>query len=63
MPSKRAGDLKDALVGPEHLLIGLLREETGVAACVLGHLTLGLDAVRAEVMRLREEDKNAGPDE
>lgn len=39
-------------VGTEHLLLGLLREEEGVAAQVLMHLGLSLEAVRSEVLNL-----------
>jgi ATP-dependent Clp protease ATP-binding subunit ClpA len=39
-------------VGTEHLLLGLLREQEGVAAQVLIHLGAGLDRVRAEVLAL-----------
>ena len=38
--------------GTEHLLLGLLREEEGVAAQVLMNLGLGLDEVRKEVLHL-----------
>ena len=39
-------------VGTEHLLLGLLREEEGVAAQVLMNLGLSLASARAEVMNL-----------
>ena len=44
--------LKHNYVGTEHLLLGLLREEEGVASQVLMNLGLRLVDVRAEVMRL-----------
>lgn len=39
-------------VGSEHILLGLLREQEGVAAQVLMNLGLRLDSVRAEVLAL-----------
>jgi ATP-dependent Clp protease ATP-binding subunit ClpA len=39
-------------VGTEHLLLGLLREEEGVAAVVLVHLGLKLEDVREEILHL-----------
>jgi ATP-dependent Clp protease ATP-binding subunit ClpC len=39
-------------VGTEHLLLGLVREEEGVAAQVLMNLGLRLETVRAEVLNL-----------
>ena len=41
-------------VGTEHLLLGLLREEEGVASQVLLHLGLTLDDGRREVLTLLE---------
>src|SRR5919197_666204 len=39
-------------VGTEHLLLGLLREQEGVAAQVLMNLNLKLEEVREEVLNL-----------
>jgi ATP-dependent Clp protease ATP-binding subunit ClpA len=47
--------LKHDYVGTEHVLLGLLREEEGVASQVLMNLGLRLGDVRAEVMRLLGE--------
>ena len=55
-----ARDLKHNYVGTEHLLLGLLREEKGIAAQVLVHAGATLDAVRAETLRLLG---NTNPDE
>ena len=44
--------LKHNYVGTEHLLLGLLREEEGVAAQVLTNLGLKLEDVRQEVLNL-----------
>lgn len=47
-----ARDLGHNYVGTEHILLGLLREERGVAAQVLAQLGLRLESVRAEALRL-----------
>ena len=47
-----ARDLKHNYVGTEHLLLGLLREENGIAAQILNYYGLTLEAVRDEVQRL-----------
>jgi hypothetical protein len=47
-----ARDLMHNYVGTEHVLLGLIREEKGIAAQVLTHSGVGLDAVRAETIRL-----------
>lgn len=39
-------------VGSEHILLGLIREEEGVAGQVLGNLNVTLTAIREEVMNL-----------
>lgn len=44
--------LDHSYVGTEHLLLGLLREEKGIAAQVLVSLGVTLDAARADVLRL-----------
>lgn len=38
--------------GPEHLLLGLLRDTDGVAACILQHVGLNVEDVRAEVLKI-----------
>ena len=47
-----ARELTHSYVGTEHLLLGLLREEKGIAAQVLNHFGLTQKAARAEVLRL-----------
>ncbi len=47
-----ARELNHSYVGTEHLLLGLLREEKGLAAKVLGELGIGLDEARAETLKL-----------
>jgi ATP-dependent Clp protease ATP-binding subunit ClpC len=47
-----ARELSHSYVGTEHLLLGMLREEKGIAAQVLTHAGASLGAVRAEVLHL-----------
>ncbi|GMU81669.1 MAG: ATP-dependent Clp protease ATP-binding subunit [Phycisphaerales bacterium] len=64
---EEARNLNHNYVGTEHLLLGLLREQDGVAAQVLIHLGLKLEDVREEVLNLLgagvepEESSAAGP--
>ena len=51
-----ARDLTHNYVGTEHLLLGLLREEKGIAAQVLTDHGVNLDAARAETLRLLGTD-------
>ena len=44
-----ARHLRHNYIGTEHLLLGLLREQEGIAARVLESLSVGLEPVRAEV--------------
>jgi ATP-dependent Clp protease ATP-binding subunit ClpC len=47
-----ARELRHSYVGTEHLLLGLMREEKGIAAQVLGSMGVTVGAVREEVVRL-----------
>ena len=47
-----ARELNHSYVGTEHLLLGLLREEKGLAAQVLADAGVNLDAARTETLRL-----------
>ena len=47
-----ARELNHSYVGTEHLLLGLLREEKGIAAQVLADAGVNLDTARAETLRL-----------
>ena len=47
-----ARDLSHSYVGTEHLLLGLLREEKGIAAQVLTDAGVNLEAARSETLRL-----------
>jgi len=50
-------------IGTEHILLGLLREQEGVAARVLMNLGLRLEEVREEVLNLLGEDTVQDTDE
>ncbi len=66
---EEARNLNHNYVGTEHLLLGLLREQDGVAAQVLMNLNLRLEDVREEVLNLlgaseeTEEDNAVMPGE
>jgi ATP-dependent Clp protease ATP-binding subunit ClpC len=49
---EEARNLNHSFVGTEHILLGLLREQEGVAAQVLMNLGLKLEEVREEVLNL-----------
>jgi ATP-dependent Clp protease ATP-binding subunit ClpC len=53
-----ARDLNHSYVGTEHLLLGLLREEKGIAAQVLNSLGVSLEDARAETLKLLGSDVN-----
>jgi hypothetical protein len=50
--------LRDRHVGTEHLLLGLLREDYGVAAQILINLSLNLEMVRNEVVGIMEGSRD-----
>lgn len=54
-------ELNHKYVGTEHLLLGVLREEKGVGAQVLGALGVTLEQARAEVLRLLGEELPSEP--
>ncbi len=56
-----ARELNHSYVGTEHLLLGLLREEKGIAAQVLADAGVNLEQARAETLRLLGSDMPAGP--
>ena len=47
-----ARTLKHNYIGTEHILLGLLREEEGLAARVLDSLDITVEEVRAQVVRI-----------
>ena len=56
-----ARELNHSYVGTEHLLLGLIREEKGIAAQVLSEAGLGLAEARAEVLRILGTDASQSP--
>ena len=57
---EEARNLNHNYVGTEHLLLGLLREQEGVAAQVLMNLGLKLEDVREEVLNLLVHNMDSG---
>jgi ATP-dependent Clp protease ATP-binding subunit ClpC len=55
---EEAQHMGHSYVGTEHLLLGLIREEEGVAARVLENLGLRLEVVREEVLNLLGEGQS-----
>ncbi len=55
-----ARELNHSYVGTEHLLLGLLREEKGIAAQVLTDAGINLDEARRETLRLLGTEMPAG---
>lgn len=55
-----ARELNHSYVGTEHLLLGLLREEKGIAAQVLADAGVNLEQARAETLRLLGSDVPSG---
>jgi len=56
-----ARELNHSYVGTEHLLLGLLREEKGIAAQVLTDAGVNLEQARAETLRLLGSEMPAAP--
>src|SRR6201746_1347367 len=52
LAQEEARTLKHNYIGPEHILLGLLREEEGLAARVLESLDITVERVRAQVVRI-----------
>src|SRR5712691_9721981 len=52
LAQEEARALRHNYIGTEHLLLGLLREEEGIAARVLAELGVTLDDIRADVKRI-----------
>src|SRR6202050_885065 len=55
-----ARELNHSYVGTEHLLLGLLREEKGIAAQVLTDAGVSLEAARTETLRLLGTEMRQG---
>jgi ATP-dependent Clp protease ATP-binding subunit ClpC len=60
---EEARNLNHNYVGTEHILLGLLREQEGVAAQVLMNLGMKLDDVREEVLNLLGHGMESGDSE
>src|SRR6202035_3154585 len=56
LAQEEARALRHNYVGTEHILLGLLREEEGVAARTLESLGLTVERVRAQVVRIVGSD-------
>ncbi|MBP9898812.1 MAG: ATP-dependent Clp protease ATP-binding subunit, partial [Gemmatimonadales bacterium] len=56
-----ARELNHSYVGTEHLLLGLLKEEKGIAAQVLTDAGISLEQARSETLRLLGSDLPAQP--
>ena len=56
-----ARELNHSYVGTEHLLLGLLREEKGIAAQVLTDAGVNLEQAKAETLRLLGSEMPAAP--
>jgi ATP-dependent Clp protease ATP-binding subunit ClpA len=53
LASREAEQLDDLEVGPEHLLLGIIRQASGVAALVLSDMGVDLSELRDEVLDAR----------
>ena len=61
MSMSEARDLSHSYVGTEHLLLGLMREEKGIAAQVLTSMGATISGVRAEVIKLLGTESPSTP--
>jgi Clp amino terminal domain, pathogenicity island component len=57
---EEARDLNHNYIGTEHILLGLLREEEGIAGQVLTKLGLKLDDARASIVQLLNQNCEGG---
>jgi ATP-dependent Clp protease ATP-binding subunit ClpC len=55
-----AREMNHSYVGTEHLLLGLLREEKGIAAQVLNSLGVTLETARSETLKVLGSDVESG---
>jgi hypothetical protein len=55
---EEARGLRHYYVGTEHVLLGLLREEHGLAAQILGNMHVNLDDVRQQVLDVVGQETN-----
>jgi ATP-dependent Clp protease ATP-binding subunit ClpC len=59
LAQEEARAMRHNYIGTEHLLLGLLAEEQGVAGRVLGSFGVGLDTVRSEVLAVSAEGSSS----
>ena len=57
-----ASQLGSISIETEHLLLGLVREGDGVAGKVLAELSVGLEALRGELLHALREEAQPGTD-
>lgn len=62
LAQEEARTLADAQIGSEHLLLGMLREEHGIAGQTLRALDIAIDQVRVRVAQLAGEDAEVDSD-
>ena len=55
-----AREMNHSYVGTEHLLLGLLREEKGIAAQVLNSMNVSLEEARSETLKVLGSDVSPG---
>lgn len=60
---EEAATLRHQPISPEQILLGLIREQDGIAAGVLDRLGMGLEITRVEVARLRDVVPGTAPAE
>ncbi|MBE3126757.1 MAG: ATP-dependent Clp protease ATP-binding subunit [Candidatus Atribacteria bacterium] len=60
LASQEASQLKNNYIGTEHILLGLLKEGSGVAVRILADLGINLDNVYSEIMKVLMEGEAQG---
>lgn len=60
LASQEASQLKNNYIGTEHILLGLLKEGSGVAVRILADLSINLDNVYSEIMKVLMEGEAQG---
>ncbi|GGG28963.1 negative regulator of genetic competence ClpC/MecB [Lysinibacillus alkalisoli] len=61
LAADEARKLNHSYIGTEHILLGLIREEEGVAARVLNNVGVGLNKTRQQVLLLLGNSENTQP--
>jgi len=60
LASQEASQLKNNYIGTEHILLGLIKEGSGVAVRILADLGINLDNVYSEIMKVLMESGTQG---